>query len=61
MKGAYTFIPAQKAVDDLWSQVYTIALRTCFPARDKSEHSIETTWQKLSQIVRFGAVSSKLS
>lgn len=25
----YTFMPAQKACEDLWSQVYTIHARTC--------------------------------
>lgn len=25
----YTFIPAQKDCEDLWSQVYTIQARTC--------------------------------
>ena len=29
-KLTYTFMPAQNAVDDLWSHVYTIQLRTCF-------------------------------
>lgn len=27
----YTFMPAQKAADDLWSHVYTMQLRTCLP------------------------------
>src|SRR5271163_4695584 len=29
---AYTFMPDQNESEDLWSQVYTIQLRTCFPA-----------------------------
>jgi hypothetical protein len=35
---SYTFIPAQKDVEFLWSQVYTIQLRTCFPVHLQQPH-----------------------
>jgi len=32
-KDTHTFIPAQKDWEDLWSHVYTMQLRTCFPRK----------------------------
>ena len=34
-QNTYTFMPAQKAADDLWSHVYTMQLRTCLPTTTK--------------------------
>lgn len=66
----YTFMPAQKAVEDLWSHVYTMQLRTCFPDEAKTvsqaqQQSIEISFQDFN--VRdggrwsglLGAVSSE--
>ena len=61
-------MPAQKAADDLWSHVYTIQLRTCFPANETTQASQKPCqgsgskhhWARsdAGQDIRFGAVSS---
>lgn len=71
-QNTYTFMPAQKAADDLWSHVYTMQLRTCFPTNhqrisvDSNDHRIQTQTDRgskpiestLGVDVRLGAVSS---
>lgn len=42
-QNTYTFMPAQKAADDLWSHVYTMQLRTCLPTTIK-ENQLNRTW-----------------
>lgn len=63
----YTFMPAQKAADDLWSHVYTMQLRTCFPTTINGYQSPSNSDATLSPQqpienttghIRLGAVSS---
>ena len=71
----YTFIPAQKAAEDLWSHVYTMQLRTCLPADDHVNQGRQftavriasTEWEREGRAknrgasIRLGAVSSGIS